>query len=494
MTWRPIANAALRAAHLGFGATMGSSAAMLSRAAWGLCALAVLTVAPAAAATPDRDGACNVVAFGAKGDGKTLATLAIQRAIDACAAEGGGVVLLPPGTYLSGTLVLRDHITLRIGPGATLQASPRIGDFRPFPAEDVPKIAIDGSTQNKGNGPYHLIHGDGVRDVAVDGGGEIRGAGRTYWDTEADGRIVSRRPRPTPLIEFVSSKQIRIENLTLSDAAGWTIHPLESDGVAIRNVRIFNDPMGPNTDGINIDSSRNVIVSDVHVESGDDCVVLKTTGRRGGKVPSTENVLVSNLVCSSDDQGFKIGTESLGDFRNITLTGATIYHAPSIYRPPTAAISMSMVDGASFENVIVSNVVIRDARTPLFLRLGNRGRGQPTPVPGRLKHVIFSNIVATGGDLASSITGLADHPLEDVTLSDISITMKGGATTAPAGATPEAEGDYPHAPMFGALPAHGLYVRHVRGLTLRNVRLMVETPDARPPLVLDDVKDLDQSR
>jgi hypothetical protein len=108
--------------------------------------------------------------------------------------------------------------------------------------------------------------------------------------------------------------------------------------------------------------------------------------------------------------------------------------------------------------------------------------------------VVFSNIVATGGDLASSITGLADHPLEDVTLSDISITMKGGATAAPAGATPEAEGDYPHAPMFGALPAHGLYVRHVRGLTLRNVRLMVETPDARPPLVLDDVKDLDQSR
>jgi polygalacturonase len=456
-----------------------------------LASLLILAAAPAALAY--ADGVCNVTTFGAKGDGKSLDTPAIQRAIDTCAAGGGGVVLLPRGTFLSGTLVLRDRITLRIAPGATLLASPRIEDFAPFPPEDVPKIAIDGSTQNKGNGPYHLIHGDGVRDVAIDGGGTIRGAGASYWDKTAEGTLVSRRPRPTPLIEFVASRQIRIENLTLTDAAGWTVHPLESDGVTIRNVRIFNNALGPNTDGINIDSSRNVIVSDVHVEAGDDCVVLKTTGRRGGKVPPTENVLVSNLVCSSDDQGFKIGTESLGDFRNITVTGVTIFHAPGMYRPPTAAISMSMVDGASFENVIVSNVVIRDARTPLFLRLGNRGRGQATPVPGRLRHVIFSNIIATGGDLASSITGLPGHPVEDVTLSDISISMKGGERAAPPAPVPEAAGDYPHAPMFGRLPAHGLYVRHVRGLTLRNVRLTVEAPDGRPPMVLDDVTRTDGS-
>lgn len=449
-----------------------------------LTSLLLLAAAPAVGA----DGVCNVTAFGAKGDGKSLDTPAIQRAIDTCAKGGGGIVLLPRGTFLSGTLVMRDRITLRIAPGATLQASSRIADFTPFPPEDVPKIMIDGSTQNKGNGPYHLIHGDNVRDVAIDGGGVINGAGPSYWDKAADGRLVSQRPRVTPMIEFVASKQIRIENLTMTDPAGWTVHPLESDGVTIRNVRIFADAKGPNTDGFNIDSTRNVTISDVHVESGDDCVVLKTTGRRGDKVLPTENVLVSNLVCSSDDQGFKIGTESLGDFRNITVTGVTIFHAPSIYRPPTAAISMSMVDGANFENVIVSNVVIRDARTPLFLRLGNRGRGQAVPTPGTLKHVMFSNIIATGGDLASSITGLPGHQVEDVTLSDISITMKGGEPAGPAGPVPEAAGDYPHAPMFGPLPASGLYVRHVRGLTLRNVRLMTEAPDGRPPLVLDDVE------
>jgi polygalacturonase len=453
---------------------------------WGAVA-AASALGLAAHASP-RDGVCNALDFGARGDGRALDTAAIQRAIDACAGVGGGVVLLPNGVFLSGTIVLRDRITLRIGPGATLVASPRIADFRPLPPEDAPKIAVDGSTQNKGNGPYHLIHVEGAEDVTIDGGGHIRGAGPAYWDKGADGQPVSRRPRPSPLIEIVASRRVRIEGVTVSDAGGWTLHTLEADGVTIRDINIFNDPLGPNTDGIDIDSSRNVVVDGAQVESGDDCVVLKTTGRRGGKVPPTENVLVSNLVCSSDDQGFKIGTESLGDFRNITLTGATIFHAPGIYRPPTAAISMSMVDGASFENVIVSNVVIRDAKTPLFLRLGNRGRGQATPKPGTLKHVVFANIVATGGELASSITGLPGHPVEDVTLSDVSLTMKGGGQAAAATAVPEAEHDYPHAPMFGALPASGLYVRHVRGLTLRNVRLLTEAPDARPPLVTEDVE------
>ena len=434
---------------------------------------------------------CDVTEYGARGDGKTLDTLAIQKAVDACAARGGGTVLLPAGPFLSGTIVLADNITLHLAAGATLLASPRIEDFRPFPPEDVPLIAIDGSTQNKGNGPYHLIHAAGRQNIAIEGAGTIRGNGRTYWDPDPVKVYVSKRPRPTPLIELVGSRKVRIENVSIEDAAGWTIHPLESEDVMIRGVRIANDDRGPNTDGINIDSSRNVIVSDTHIEAGDDCIVLKTTGRRGARpAPPTENVTITNTVCSSDDQGFKIGTESLGDFRNITFTNATIFHSPRLYRPPTAAISLSMVDGATFENVIVSNVLIRDAHTPLFLRLGNRGRGQKTPTPGVVRNVMFSNIIATGGTLASSITGLAGHPARDITLSDIDITMTGGAAETPPLAVPGTEGDYPHAPMFGALPAHGLYVRHVEGLTLRNVRLRVDKADARPAAVFDDVKDL----
>ena len=456
-----------------------------------LLAAAGCLAAAAVAQPAPRAGICDAARYGARADGRTLATAAIQRAIDACAAAGGGVVLLAGGTFLSGTLVLRNDVTLRIAPGATLLASPRIEDFTPFPPEDVPRIFVVGSTQNKGNGPYHLVHAEGARNVAIDGGGTINGNGQSYWDPDPERVFVSNRARPSPLIEFVGTQGIRIEDIVIRDSPGWTIHPLESSDIRIAGVRIFNDGRGPNTDAVNIDSSRNVLVTDAHIEAGDDCVVLKTTGRRGGRVPPTENVIVSNIICSSDDQGVKIGTESLGDFRDILFTGILIYHSPNLYRPPTAGISMSMVDGARFENVVISNVVIRDAATPLFLRLGNRGRGQAVPTPGTLSGVVFSNIVATGGSLASSITGLPGHPVQGVTLSNIDITMDGGAAQAGPAEVPEVPGDYPHAPMFGSLPAYGLYVRHVDGLTLHNVRLRATAPDARPAILVDDVTGLD---
>jgi polygalacturonase len=429
-----------------------------------------------------------VTRYGAIPDGRTLTTSSIQRAIDACAAAGGGIVLLSRGTFLSGTLVLKDNITLRIGPGAVLRASSHIRDFIPYPAKDVALIAIDGSTQNKGNGPYHLIHTSGAHNVAIDGGGTIDGNGAAYWDADAAKVFASRRPRPSPLIEFVGSAGVSMENLTIRDAAGWTIHPLESRDIRVAAVTIVNDPHGPNTDGIDVDSSRNVVIRDVNIDAGDDCVVLKTTGRSGSRPAApTANVMVSGLICSTDDQGIKIGTETLGDIRDVIFTDALIYRSERQYRPPTAGISISMVDGSVLENITVSNINVRDAATPFFLRLGNRGRGQKVPVPGRARNIMLSNIVATGGTLASSITGLPGFPIEDVTLSNVRIVMAGGGRSETIN-VPEAAGDYPYAPMFGPLPASGIYARHVDGLALRNVELRTERPDGRPPLVLDDVR------
>jgi polygalacturonase len=444
-----------------------------------------LLTATAAAPPSQASGICDARSYGARADGRTLDTAAIQRAIDDCSLRGG-VVVLAGGVFLSGTIVLTDHITLRIEPGATLQGSPRIEDYVAYPPEDVPAIFVDGSTQNKGNGPYHLIHAQNARDVAIEGGGVIDGNGPAFWDADPERGWISRRARPSPLIETVQTDGVRIDNITIRNAPGWTIHPLESSRVQVRGVTIRNDGRGPNTDAINIDSSSNVLIRDVDVVAGDDCVVLKTTARRGRPTPPTSNVIVSGVICSSDDQGIKIGTESQGDFRDILIRDVIVYHAPSVYRAPTAALSFSMVDGANFENLIVSDVIIRDAATPFFLRLGNRGRGQAKPIAGTLKNVQFNNIVATGGTLASSITGLPGRFLENVSLNNIDVTMVGGGKKLRA-PVPEAESDYPHAPMFGPLPASGLYVRHVRGLSLTNIRFRTKTPDSRPEVVLQDV-------
>lgn len=312
-------------------------------------ALALLCLATGALGAPGagRPGVCDVRTYGATGNGITNDTAAIQRAIDSCAGRGGGRVELRSGTFRSGTLVLKNHITLFIARGATLLGSPTIEDYRPFPPEDVAKIALDGSTQSKGNGPYHLIHADGAVDIAIEGGGVIAGNGAAFWDKVSSGDLVAHRPRPSPLIEFVATRGVRIQGITIRDAPGWTIHPLESAGIRISGIVIRNDPKGPNTDAIDVDSSHDVVVSDADIIAGDDCVVLKTTGRRSAPpVPATENVLVRRIRCSSDDQGIKIGTESLGDFRNIEIRDVLVYRAAGMYRPPTAGISMSMVDGA----------------------------------------------------------------------------------------------------------------------------------------------------
>lgn len=453
----------------------------------GLLMVALLATAPAAA-TKVTSRVCDVGDYGARGDGTSRATHAIQRAIDTCSASGGGVVLLSRGTFLSGTLVLKDNVTLRIAPKATLRASPEISDFAGHPPGDVPLIAVEGSTQSKGNGPFHLLDASGARHIRIDGGGTIDGNGEAYWDADPKQVFVSRRPRPSPLIEFVDSSDISIEHVKIHNAAGWTIHPLESRDVRISDVEIINNPRGPNTDGIDVDSSSNVTISHVKVDAGDDCVVLKTTGRRGARpAPPTVHVTVSDLVCSSDDQGIKIGTETLGDIRDVLFRNVLIYRSKRQYRPLTGGVSISMVDGSVLENVRVSNVTIHDAATPFFLRLGNRGRGQRVPVPGRARNISLTNLSATGGTLASSITGLPGHPIENVTLKNINIVMAGGGKNAKID-VPELPGDYPHAPMFGPLPASGLYARHVDGLLLSRVRLRTDRPDPRRLVVSEDVR------
>jgi len=290
------------------------------------------------------------------------------------------------------------------------------------------------------------------------------------------------------LIEFVDSSDIRVEHLTIRNAAGWTVHPLESHDIKINDVTIINNPKGPNTDGIDVDSSRNVHIRQANIDTGDDCVVLKTTGRRGGSpARPTANVIVDGLICSSDDQGIKIGTETLGDIRHVLFKDVMIYRSKRQYRPLTAGISISMVDGSVLDDIQVSKVTIRDAATPFFLRLGNRGRGQKVPVPGRARNISLSDITASGGTLASSVTGIPGHPIESVRLSNIRIVMAGGGKAARID-VPEVPGDYPHAPMFGPLPASGLYARHVEGLAMKNVRFRTDQPDSRPPVVLEDVR------
>jgi polygalacturonase len=424
--------------------------------------------AAGAASTPGAArAALDVCQFGAKGDGKTLCTAAIQKAIDRCAGGGGGTVHLPPGRYLSGTIFLRSGVTLHLADAATLLGST---DLSHYP-ETVPKFRS--YTDNYTN--KSLIYGEGLERVAITGGGTIDGQGRAFRGP------YKRRPY---VLRLVSCRHVRVCGVTFRSSPMWMQHYLACDDVRVSGVTV-RSLVNANNDGLNIDCCHRVCVSDCNIHSGDDAIVLKSTADRPCK-----DVVVTNCVLRSRCNALKLGTESNGGFENIVLTGCAIYDTR------LAGVALEIVDGGTMDRVVVANLVMRNVGAPVFLRLGDRARpftdGTKRPPVGRLRNVTISNIQASGaGRTGCAISGLPDHPIENLTLSDLRLSFVGdGAREEAARAIPEKRASYPEFSMFGRLPAYGLFCRHVKGLTLRNVRLETARIDLRHAVVLDDASDV----
>lgn len=429
------------------------------RVRW-LQAVVVAQLAGALAAPTD---AVNVRDFGATGTGKTLDTAAVERAIAAAASQGIGAVWFPAGEYLCGTIHLRSNVHIRLAPGAVVLASSNDKDFDPY--EELPFKPVDDRETTYFR--FALFAGDGVENVAISGG-RIRMNRR-------------RRGGPKP-IALKNCRQVRISDLEIRDSPNYAVSLLGCEHVEIDRVRILNSY----ADGIDPDCSRFVRITNCYVDSHDDAICLKSSQALGEPRP-TENIVVANCILRTACNHFKTGTESRGAFRNIAFTNSVLL-AREADRPPISGIAIETVDGAVVENITISNIVIEGARTPIFLRLGNRGRGMETPVPGSLRRVLISNVVARGAILASSITGIPGHKVRDVSWSEVSIVTKGSGKARDLN-VPEQENKYPEASMFGELPAWGLYARHVENMGLHNVQFNWEEPDERPSVVLDDVSD-----
>jgi hypothetical protein len=414
--------------------------------------------------------------FGAVPDGKTLCTQAIQQAIDACVAEGGGTVHLPPGTWLSGTIHMKSHVTLSLGAGCTLLGSTNQEDYPPY------KPALRSRTSNYAC--QSLIAGEDLEDIAIVGHGTINGNGSAFlW------KGLPNRPY---VIRFVNCRDIQVENISMRDSPMWMQHYLACDRVRISGITVWNHATW-NNDGMDIDACHDVVVSNCLLDTDDDGICFKSTLDR-----ACENITVANCVISSHCNAIKMGTETNGGFRNIGISNCSIL-SPRFTQNKfgqqrgLAAIALEIVDGGDMDRIAISNISIQGMNTPIFLRLGDRGRpvqeGMPKPPVGKLRNVSLSNIVATGTSYTGcSITGLPDHPIENVSLSDISLGFEGGGTAEHADREVQEQPErYPECDMFGVLPAYGFYCRHVKGLRFRNVRLHAEQPDHRPALVLDDV-------
>jgi hypothetical protein len=448
-----------------------------------------------ASASSGAPGIFNPRSFGATGDGKTLDTEAINRAIQACHDAGGGVVYLSPGAYHSGTVILRSNVTLYLEAGATLLGSKNISDYKP---QAGPRLLGDANQK-------HLVFARDAQNVAVAGPGRIDGQGPAFWapsgrvvppaaDSWRDVATYDWKPldRASPLIEFYRCKNLRIEDVRIENASGWTLRPIECDNVFIRGITIKNPVIGPNTDGIDPTGCRNVFISDSLIDTGDDCICLKSENPYGGEVQISKNITITNCVLSCCCNGLKFGTATRGAFENVTFSNSVIYNEAVDYRARViSGIALEMVDGGSLEGVVISNIRMQRVRTPIFIRRGNR-RSRPDGTPGTLRGVRIENIHASESILSSSVTGIPGFVVEDVTLNGIRIdSEEGGAADWTNRPVPEQEKAYPEARMFGRLPAYGLYCRHVKGLRLRDLEFQAVEAEARPAVVCDDVSDLE---
>jgi polygalacturonase len=461
--------------------------------------LAGVTLAPAASRAGAVSGPrfFDVKNFGAAGDAKTLDTTAINRAIDACNAAGGGVVYMAGGSYLAGTVLLKSNVTLYLEADATLLGSPEIADYG---KQSGPPERGDANQK-------HLVFARDAENVGLAGPGRIDGQGPKFWipserkipppeDSWRDVATYDWKPldRASPMIEFTGCKNVRIEDVRIENASGWTLRPINCDQVFIRGIAIRNPVIGPNTDGIDPTGCRNVFIADCLIDTGDDAICLKSENPYGPDVQVSKNITITNCVLTCCCNGLKFGTATRGGFENVTFTNSVIFNERVDPKARViSGIAIEMVDGGWLEGVTISNVRMQNVRTPIFIRRGIR-RARVDGTAGTLRGVMIENVHATGAILTSSVTGLPNFDVEDVTLSNIRISSEeAGKAEWVAREVPEQPKSYPEARMFGRLPAYGLYCRHVSGLRLRGIEFSASPEEARPAIVCDDVQSLDVS-
>jgi polygalacturonase len=455
-----------------------------------------LEAKPSASAADQYD----VRTFGAKGDGKSLDTPAINKAIETAAAAGGGTIVFPVGSYLCYSIHLKSNVELYLGPGATIIAAdpPAPGTTGGY---DPPEPNAWDKFQDFGHSHWHnsLLWGEDIHDLSITGPGRI-------W-----GRGLDRGTGDKALAPGVGNKSISLKNCHNVILRDFSILHGGHFGIlatGVDNFTIDNLSIDTNRDAIDIDCCRNVRVSNCSINSPwDDGICLKSSFGLG-YARSTDHVTVTNCyVTGGYEEGtllddsykpispdkaprngrIKFGTESNGGFRNVTVSNCAI----ELCR----GIALESVDGALLEDVAISNITMRDpVDVPFFIRLGRRMRG-PEGVPvGQLRRVNISNVVVSNAasHQATLITGVPGHSIEDLMLSNILVLHQGGGSAQDAGIqVAENETMYPDPHRFGTLPAHGFFVRHVKGFTMRDVEVKYAKDDLRPAVLLDDVQNAD---
>jgi polygalacturonase len=396
-------------------------------------------------------------AYGAVGDGAALDGPAIQRAIDAAGAAGGGSVFLPPGGYVSGSLFLRDGVSLRLERGAVLLGS---RDPRDYPL-----------LESRWEGRTCLTHApllgaSGARGVGVSGEGAIDGRGEEWWRLFLEGSLASPRPR---LLCFDRCEGVTLEGFEARNSPSWTIHPLRSHNVMIKGLRIENPPDSPNTDGIDPDSCSSVRIADCFVSVGDDCIAIKAGAEGEASPEPCEDVAISGCTLERGHGGVVIGSEMSGGVRDVAVSDCA-------FRGTDRGIRMKTRRGrgGKVERVRATGLVMEDTLCPFAINshygcgawddpaaadLGAREVDGGTPA---FMDISFSSARATGVRRAAAwIDGLAETPIRGLSFEDVSIELAKDAEPGPVEMSP----------LAPALSRSGFRAYNVVDMRLENLRI-----------------------
>ena len=471
---------------------------------------APLAAQASAVATGERPIYFDVRRFGAKGDGATIDSPAIDAAINAAANVGGGTVMFTAGVYACYSIHLKSNVALYLEQGATILAAPTPYDGMTSGGYDAaePQGAWE-PYQDYGHNHWHnsLIWGENIHDFGIFGPGLIWGKGLSRGHNEKE--------LPNTTATGVGNKAIALKNcrnVILSDFSilqgGW--FGLLATGVD--NLTIDNLKIDTNRDGLDIDCCRNVRVSNCTVNSPwDDGICPKSSFALGYARP-TENLTITNCFVTGlyelgsvldgtwklmkpEKRGWgtgriKLGTESNGGFKNVTISNCVFENC--------RGFALETVDGAIVEDITFTGVAMRNVNTaPMFLRLGARLRGpKPETVVGCIKRVLISNVTSSNADMMPSIiAGIEGHAIEDIKISDVYLQQVGGAGAEMAQIEPPEKAEaYPEPTMFGDLPATGFFVRHAKNVEISNVEIATRSPDPRPAFHMEDVNGADLFR
>ena len=444
---------------------------MISIALWLLGAAAMLSA----------QEVYDITDFGAVADGKTVNTKAIQKAINKCSKDGGGRVLVPNGTFVSGSIWLKDNVELYLEPSAVLLGSNDFDDYEWVPYSK-------GANQQRRS----LIFADGADNIAVTGRGTVCGNGTDK--TFQGGGPYSGLKNVRPYTFFIDNcKRVQLRDFTMYHGAYWNIKLELCDYVVIDGITVDSRVVA-NNDGIDIVDCSNLRIVNCNINAGDDGLCFKSHR------PNTtvHNVTVSNCTITSESNAIKFGVSSEGGFENITVTNCALYDTR------LSGLALEMVEGGIMDRVVISNITMHRVNGAVFMKLARKDGYRA----GKMSNIIISNIVAdeigcwkadrkaayhkTEHDrrIGITITGQKECILENVSLSNLHLTFAGGGTAEDA-ALPfkdtKAHG-YPEYNNFGITPAYGINCAWTRGIRMNNIVLDCISEDVRPALYLENVE------